>query len=116
MWALTQEPGTSSSTLGLGYIDGQPYPMGWPSDRQKIVPSELPPMTLLEAFQWPKVVKANLNKILENFDTEDGNPLITQNRRLQVTSHFSGVCTQSHAAQVLQSNGMGTFDHVRDPF
>lgn len=65
-----------------------------------------------EAFQWPLVVRKNLENILGSLVPGDGKPLIKSGRCLKTTSHFSGVCAQSRAAMVVQAHGMGvTFRH-----
>lgn len=92
---------------GLGDLEGQPFPKGWPKGRPKLLPEDFPAKTVEEAFQWPLVVRKNLEHILGNMNPADGKPLITTGKRLKTTSHFSGVCTQSRAAMVVEGHGMG---------
>lgn len=118
-WGSWQEPETSSAfPTGLGFINGETYPQCWPSNRPRLYPADIGPKTLVEAFQWPKIARQNLNKILSNLAPGDPKPLVTTAKRLRVSSHFSGVCAQTRASQVLESNSLGnvTFEHVRGSF
>ena len=106
----------SEAKDGLGWHDGDPYPMNWPTLRAKVRPVDRPAKTIDEAFNWPVVVKKNLKEILRNLGPNAGTPIICTGRLLKMTSNFSGICTQSRAAAVLQSHEMGvSFKHVRDP-
>lgn len=99
---------------GLGFIDGQPFPHCWPSSRPKVLPESCPSKTLEQAFAWPSVVKRNLTKVLDQLGPGDGTPLISTGKCLKASSHFSGICTQSRAAMVLQEHQMGvSFSHVK---
>ena len=102
---------------GLGYVNGQPYPQSWPRSRPKVKLSLYPQKSLAEAFAWPTVVKRNLEEILNNLDPHDGTPVVSSGRSLKMSSNFSGICTQSRAARVLEEHQMGvSFKHVRGPF
>ena len=69
-------------------------------------------MSLQEAFSWP----AKISDILHSdiLPSTKGRPLISSGREITIASNFSGVCTQSRSAAVLQANKIGvTFRHVR---
>lgn len=105
------------SGTGLGYINGQPYPKGWPANRPRFAFGSTPTKSILEAFRWPEVAKKNLEAILENHPPENGTPLVTTGKRLKISSHFSGVCTQSRAAAVLEQHQVGvSFEYARVSF
>lgn len=101
---------------GLGYVCGQPFPAGWPSERPRVRPNACPSKTMQEAFAWPTVAKRNLAGILSNLDP-GVKPLIATGKCLKVSSHFSGMCTQSRGAMILEAHGFGvTFQHVWGSF
>ena len=89
----------------------------WPSDRPKIDLEACPAKSLADAFKWPQVVKTNLKEILRNIGPSQGTPLVGSGQCLTTSSFFSGVCTQTRAAMVLEANAMGvSFQHARGSF
>jgi len=100
---------------GLGYMNGQPYPAKWPKSRkreQRVAGSQR--QGLLEAFGWPKLVGEALAAHMDMIPPED-KPIAATKCQLRTSSHWSGICTQSRGAAVLQANKVVncTFQHVR---
>ena len=80
----------------------------------KVLPHEFPAQTLEQAFQWPSVVCSALKEMTPNLGT-GLEPMLNRRKVVTVSSHFSGICTQSRAADALESNGIGIkFHHARD--
>lgn len=101
----------------IGFHNGEPYPKKWPNSRN-------PPQdwmlscekqSLQEAFlAWPKVLKEELQKHIDSL--EGTKVLASTDRGLKVSSHWSGICTSSRGAAVLQNAGIVRckFDHVQN--
>ena len=97
----------------IAHVDGEPYAVRWTSSRPRVPPSTKSRQTLVQAFSWPQHVCSILREVKEEQKDMTKKPLICAAKILATTSHFSGVCTQSRAGQVLENNGSGLkFKHV----
>lgn len=99
------EANATKNATGLGFTDsGQPFAVGWPKCRKWPVTADAAvPQTLAEAFGWPSVVREEMKEHLK--DISAGHAVVAAVKRpLQTTSHWSGICTQSRASIVLESN------------
>lgn len=99
---------------GIGWANGQPYPKKWPKLRKiKQLRDQGQYQDLLHAFSWPEVVREVMYQHMESMPTDE-KPVGSLHQTLRVTSHWSGICTQSHGAQVLQAAKIVNcaFEHV----
>lgn len=104
------------AAVALQDDDFQPGPKwNWPKGRTRVEPGLLPHQTLSEAFRWPEKIKSAV-KLLNEPSAGLEQAIIFKEKVLTVSSHFSGVCTQSRAAMVLESHGISPrFKHARGP-
>ena len=116
MYCHVQEGVVAGKSESLQFDDDEePSPSKWPKDRCRIKMDTEPSKTLLEAFSWPTTVKKTMEKVLKEDVPGDAKPVIAAGMTLKVASHFSGVCSQTRGAMVLQENGFGvSFQHVRN--
>ena len=98
---------------GLAFTDaGQEYALKWPKSKKKVVPDPAKAQTLEEAFQWPVKAKTNLQKLIQELPGHL-RPVLLSGRELSVASSFSGICSQSRGALVLQAHNYGcNFKHI----
>lgn len=89
---------------GLGYVNGQPYPTKWPKHRNFHDINQCQKQSLQDAFNWPAIVRDAMREHLLSLGSS-AQPLAADcNRCLTVSSHWSGVCTQSRGSQILAAN------------
>lgn len=99
---------------GIAHYNDEPYPQKWPKCNFR--PHEILQISehqsLQQAFQWPSIVREVLNQHIQDLG---GDCLAGTDVELTLSSHWSGVCTQSQGAKILQSNGVTKckFRHVR---
>ena len=108
---VLQEGVDISDAIGVTKT-GQPFAKKWPKRYKSITPIPERSQSVQQAFQWPAVALQNLDSLkLELAPGEK--PLLLSGRTLSVSSNFSGICSQSRGARVLQSHGFGcSFEHV----
>lgn len=95
----------------VGTIGTCQFGAKWPRLYKKVVPEPTKAQCLQEAFSWPAKVKKNLDRIVEG-SRDARNSILLSRRRLEVTSNFSGICSQSRGCAILESHGYGcTFHH-----
>ena len=98
---------------GVGYIGENQYPLKWPKTLKKSYPEQMKAQSIHEAFQWPVKALRNLQGLKETM--KNFKPVLLSNRELTISSNFSGICSQSRGACILQSHGFGCrFRHVDD--
>ena len=91
---------------------GRDFAKKWPKHYKKVAPDPEKSQSLVEAFSWPVKAKQNLARIVEALPA-DRHPVLLSNRRLSCTSNFSGVCSQTRAAMVLEAHKFGCqFAHL----
>jgi len=69
--------------------------------------------SLRDAFGWPAQVKEKLPDVVASIEKNGHIPVISTGLCLRVASFFSGICSQSRGAQILQNHGFGvSFSHI----
>ena len=92
---------------------GEEFAVRWPSTFKRIPPTPGNTQSLKEAFGWPAQVKEKLPGVIASMQEGGHIPVISSGRCLKVASFFSGICSQSRGAQILQNHGFGvSFSHV----
>lgn len=87
---------------------GQPYAAKWPRLYKRVVPDPSLEQTIEEAFAWPVKAKRNL-EILKAGIKPDCKPALLSGRTLTLSSNFSGICSQSRGARILENHSFGSF-------
>ena len=89
---------------------GEPFAVKWPKHLQRQIPQPGSTQDLPEAFAWPSKAKANASRIREKME---GSPILGSGARISLCSFFSGICSQSRGADILQNHEFGvSFDHL----
>lgn len=93
--------------------NGQPYAAKWPKLYKRVVPDSSIEQTIQEAFAWPVKAKKNL-EILKAEMNPDHKPALLSGRTFTISSNFSGICSQSRGARILENYSFGCFfQHVQ---
>ena len=102
---------TSTEFLGIT-AKGEQYAVKWPKHLKRQLPCDVESQSLQEAFAWPTKVKENMKNLLAKI-RDKSCPIISSGKCLQLTSHFSGICSQTRGAQILQNHDFGvSFEHI----
>lgn len=91
---------------------GQVFATKWPRAYKTVVPHRDDGQSLQQAFLWAEKAKANLEKL--KLEVKPGEkPALLSNATFAVSSNFSGICSASRGARVLEAHGFGCqFRHV----
>jgi len=92
---------------------GEEFAVRWPSAFKRIPPTSDNVQSLKDAFGWPAKVKEKLPDVVASMQKSGHIPVISTGLCLRVASFFSGICSQSRGAQILQNHGFGvSFSHI----
>lgn len=92
---------------------GEEFAVRWPSAFKRIPPTSDNVQSLRDAFGWPAQVKEKLPDVVASIEKNGHIPVISTGLCLRVASFFSGICSQSRGAQILQNHGFGvSFSHI----
>ena len=98
----------------LGTTDrGEVFATKWPRRYGRVVPSLDRGQSIQETFSWPAKVRANLEQLKSELEREE-KPALLSEATFRVTSNFSGICSASRGAHILEAHQFGCrFEHVQ---